>query len=81
VYLCDFWGSGAFQLLTPAPSNGSGQMQPAEKVERGPTSDAAVPEKRPSQLHGLIIGLGGLVTVAWFCVLALLALWLIRAVL
>jgi hypothetical protein len=56
-------------------------MQPAEKVERGPTSDAAVPEKRPSQLHGLIIGLGGLVTVAWFCVLALLALWLIRAVL
>jgi hypothetical protein len=60
-------------------------MPTTETVERGSTGDAAVPEKRPRQRDGLpgllILGLGGLLTVAWFALLVFLGLWLIRAVL
>ena len=60
-------------------------MPPTETGERAPTRDAAVPEKQGPQpdrlLAVLIIGLGSLLTLSWFCGLALLALWLIRAIL
>ena len=66
-------------------------MPPAETVERPRTGEPASPpdvplaEKRPPPRDGslvvLIIGIGGLVTVAWFYLLMLLGSWLLRAIL
>ena len=66
-------------------------MPSAETVERPRTVEPASPpdaplaEKRPPPRDGLhvmlIIGVGGLVTVAWFYLLVLLGSWLIRAIL
>jgi hypothetical protein len=79
--LCDFWGSAAFQLWMPSAET----AERAETVERASPRDAAHPEERAPQRDGLIgaliVGVGGLLTVAWFCLLVLLVLWFIRAVL
>jgi hypothetical protein len=60
-------------------------MPSTETRETASTRDAPVPEERPPQREGLLpvlmIGIGGLLTVAWFCLLVLLGFWLIRAVL
>ena len=60
-------------------------MPSAETDEHGSARDTAVPEKRPPELDGLLpvvlIGMGVLLTVAWFCLLVLLGWWLMHAVL
>ena len=60
-------------------------MPSTETDEHGSTPDTAVPEKRPPKLDGLLpvmlIGMGVLLTVAWFCLLVLLGWRLIHAVL
>jgi hypothetical protein len=59
-------------------------MPSTETTEPAPTPDASVPEKRLPQRGGMllavIVGAAGLLTVAWFCLLAFLGLWVIRAV-
>ena len=59
-------------------------MPSTESGEPASTRDAAVPEERPPERDGLlvlIIRMTTLLTVAWFCLLALLGWWLIRTVL
>jgi hypothetical protein len=57
-------------------------MPSTETAEPASTRDAAVPEKRhDGLLVVLAVVVGGLLTVAWFCLLVLLGWWLIRAML
>jgi hypothetical protein len=59
-------------------------MQSTERGDPASAPDTAPPEKPTPQRDGSLpfwIGVGGLLTVAWFCVLVLLGWWLIRAVL
>jgi hypothetical protein len=60
-------------------------MPSTETRETASRRDAPVPEKRPPRREGLLpvlmIGIGGLLTVAWFCLLVFLGFWLIGAVL
>jgi hypothetical protein len=59
-------------------------MPSTETTKPAPTPDASVPEKRLPQRDGmllvLIVGVVGLLTVAWFCLLVFLGWWVIRAV-
>jgi hypothetical protein len=58
-------------------------MPSTETGEPATTPDADVPDKRAPQRDGLLpfLMVGGLLTVAWVCLLVLLGLWLVRAVL
>jgi len=57
-------------------------MRSTEPAEPAPTHD--VPQKRSPQGDGLplllMIGMGGLLTLVWLCLLVLLGWWLITAV-